>query len=186
MPVPVAAARETSVPAPTASGRVHVRTRHGLARFDPAPAQVGPGRMRQVVAGQLASREEGIDQFHAVLGTVAHRHRRRPIQLDHGRRLHLEEQVVKGDDLAPIGGSGVGRAGMHCSDGCLNGIGPESPRRSGLSDQRQAFRDQFSVPEASILVVEEDEFTVRRHAGQATRLLKEHEREQSENVRLRQ
>src|SRR5688572_29377280 len=68
-----------------------------LARRGVAPepaAQVGAGGMRRLVVGELAAGEERVDECETRRRAVAHGDRGGPVQLDHGRRLDLEQQVV--------------------------------------------------------------------------------------------
>ena len=69
--------------------------------------------MRQVVFIEIAARKDAIDKGKTCGGSVAHRHRHRAVQLDDGRRLDAEQDVVESGDLAPVRGVGIDRAGMH-------------------------------------------------------------------------
>ena len=48
------------------------------------PAEIGPGGMGQMVAGQVRTGEDRVDQLEARLRSVTHRHGHRTIQFDNG------------------------------------------------------------------------------------------------------
>ena len=73
-------------------------------------------RVRQVVIGQIAVREDGVDQGQTHRRTVAHRHGHGAIQRNHRRRRDLRESVVQADDLRPVCRGRVDRPRMHCRD----------------------------------------------------------------------
>ena len=57
-----------------------------LVRAAEPAAEIGPRRVRQVVVGELAAREDRVDQREPRLRPVAHRDRHRAVQLDDRRR----------------------------------------------------------------------------------------------------
>src|SRR5438270_13877226 len=69
--------------------------RPGLGPAPEAPAQVGACRVRQVVALELAALEQRVHQREAGGRSIAHAHRDRAIELDHGRRFDLQPRVVE-------------------------------------------------------------------------------------------
>src|SRR5207248_148543 len=81
----------------------------GLGDFSQPPTQVGPSRVSQIIVGQFAPHEDRLDQRQPRRGAVAHRHRHGTIQLDHGRRLNLNQNAIELYNLSPIG-----RGGCRC------------------------------------------------------------------------
>ena len=78
-------------------------------------AQIGAGRMREMILVETAALEQGIDQRQPRLRPVAHRHGRGPVQLDHRRPLATQQHVVQSNDLGPI------RRGRECRGGVTRG-----------------------------------------------------------------
>ena len=76
--------------------------RAGIVGHAEPPAQVGPGRVREVVIVKIAAREDRIDQRQTGSGAVAHRDRDGAVQLDHRRRVRAQQHVVEADDLVPV------------------------------------------------------------------------------------
>ena len=62
-------------------------TGSGFIRSPQPTAKVGPGRMREMVIGEVATSQDRVDQCQALGRPVAHRHRHRPVEFDHGRGL---------------------------------------------------------------------------------------------------
>jgi hypothetical protein len=56
----------------------------GFCRSPEAPAEIRPRRVRQVIVLQVASGEDRVDEGKSCHRAVAHRHRDRAIQRDHG------------------------------------------------------------------------------------------------------
>ena len=74
---------------------------------------------------------------------------------------------------------------MHGGDRRLQRVRSEAPRQKRAFHERRALRNLRPVPERAILIRKEDEFSRRRGACDAPRLLQQHKREQAD-LRLRQ
>ena len=105
--------------------------------------------MRKVIVGKIAAGKDGIDERKTRGGTIAHRDRDGAVQFDHRRRIDAEQHVVEPGDLAPVGGIGSRRIGMHRGNRRLQRVRTEAARRERSRDQRRAFRDLIAVPIAS-------------------------------------
>jgi hypothetical protein len=55
-----------------------------VGRGSDAPAQVRPRRVRRLILRQVAAAQDPFDERERRLGSVAHRDRHGPIELDHG------------------------------------------------------------------------------------------------------
>ena len=117
---------------------------------------------------------------------VAHRDRRRAVQLDHRRRIGADEDVVERDDLRPVGRRRRRRLGVHRGDRRLQRVRTEPPQRQGALDERRSFRDLIAVPRDAILIGEQNQLAVGRRARGAARLVQQHQREQPDRLGLRQ
>ena len=102
--------------------------------------------MREVIAVEIAARQDGVDDRKPRRRAVAHRDRGGAIQLDDGRGIGTREDVVQTDNLRPVGGVRGRGFGVHCRDRGLQRVRTEAPRRDGALDQRDAFRDQRAIP----------------------------------------
>jgi hypothetical protein len=80
--------------------------RTGLGSPVQPPAQIPPGRVREVVVGQLTARENGINQRQTGRRSIAHRYCHGAIQLYDRRRFSARQEAVKRDDLRLSGGFG--------------------------------------------------------------------------------
>ena len=90
-----------------------------LCRPAEPAAELGPRGMRRLVVGELPAREDLLHERKSRGGTFAHGDGRRAVQLDHGRRLDLEQQVVGRDDAVPVGRRGGCGLGVGGADGRL-------------------------------------------------------------------
>ncbi len=96
-------------------------------------------------------------------------YRDRAVERHHRRRLHHFQRAIEQIDLGPVGVVGLCGARMQRRDRRLNLIGPASPVPHRLVDQRQPLGDHLLIPQAAILVVEQDHRAIsiepRRRAG---------------------
>ena len=135
--------------------------------------------MGEMVLGQFAACEDGIDQCEAGGGAIAHRHGYGAVQLDNGRRHNTRKYIVKRHDLRPIGQFGISGLSMYRCDCRLEGIGAETPRCQSLLHQSDPFLDLIFVPEGPVLVVEKDQIALRRGARGAARFVQKHQGEET-------
>ena len=142
--------------------------------------------MRQGVVGEIAARQDRVDQRETGGGAVAHRDGRGAIELDDRRGIRADEDVVEAGDLPPVGPVRRRRLGVDRRDRRLQRVRPEAPRRQRALDQRRSLGDLRAVPQRAILLVQQDDLAVRGRAPGAARLVQEHQRQQAHRLRLRQ
>ncbi len=73
---------------------------------------------------------------------------------------------------------------MHGGDGCLDRVRSGRPPRQRAADETGTFRDLFPVPQAAILLVEQDHVAGRRGPGRAPRVLEQHQRQEAQRFGL--
>lgn len=151
-----------------------------------AAVEIGAGRVQQVIVVELSAGQQIVDQPQASFGPFAHGHRHRAVQFDHRRGADAQQHVVEPDDLRPVGLRGAGRLGVHGDDRGLQGVGPESPRGQRTLDQRRTFLDLRPVPQAAVLVIETHQLARLIGACGAARVVQQHQREQTHQLRIRQ
>jgi len=64
---------------------------------------------------------------------------------------------------------------MNCRNGRLQGVSTETARCKSTFGERNAFGDLISIPQRAILLVQQDQVSLRRASGGAARLLQQHE-----------
>ena len=96
-----------------------------------------------------------------------------------GEPSRREQGVVGGRERRRIRALGVARG-----DRRLQLVRPGPPQRLGALEHPQPLVDLARVPEAAILVGEEDELAVGREPRVAPRVLQQHQRQQPERLRL--
>ncbi len=101
----------------------------GFRRSPQSSAEISPCRMCEVIVCQIAPREDGIDEGETRRRAVAHRHRRRAVQLDHWRGIGLKQHVVECHDLGPVRDGRVGRLGVHRRNRRLDCVRSDTTRR---------------------------------------------------------
>ena len=82
--------------------------------------------MGEMILGEVAALEQRVDEREPGRRSVAHRDGHGAIQLDDGRRLEPQQEVVPGDDLRPVRGGGLRSRGVNGV--ALNDAG--DPRRA--------------------------------------------------------
>ena len=97
-----------------------------------------------------------------------------------------QQQVVEPDDLRPVGRGRFRGPGVDGSDCRLHRIRAHAAGVERAADQPRAFRDLGLVPERSVLVIEQDHFSLGGDAGRPPRVVQQHQREQAEGFGLRQ
>lgn len=118
----------------------------GLGRSSQPAAQIGAGCVSQVVVGQIAIRQDVVDQAKPCCGAVSHRNRDRLIQGDDWRRLDSRERVVQLDDLMPVRSSSGRGVGMNGRDRGLDRVRANRRRRECPLQVRLAFADSSLAP----------------------------------------
>ena len=93
-----------------------------------ASRKVGFGCVRQVVVVKLSASEDRVDKSKTGLGSVAHRHRHRAVELDYRRWFDAEQNIIEADDLSPVRGVGGWALRMDGGDRCLQRVRTETPR----------------------------------------------------------
>ena len=149
------------------------------------PAEhVRAGRRQQVVCGERRVVGQPIDKHEPLPRPLAHRDRDRAVQFDDRRRGDGGQVVVEGDDGRPVGVGGRRRPHVLPRDRGLEAVDADPPGAGGVAQRRLALPDHVGIPQAPVLVVEEDRHAVvsvtRRGAG----MVEEHEREQAGRLRL--
>src|SRR5689334_25078980 len=102
--------------------------------------------MRDMVVPQVTASENRVDQLDAVLRAITHCNGRRAIQLDDGRWVGAQQQVVENDDLRPVGVVRRRSLRVHRGDRGLQRVWSESARRERALDQSSALGDQTLIP----------------------------------------
>jgi hypothetical protein len=97
------------------------RNRSSIARrrfYGPSePAQeIGPRRMKKMVAVQIAGLGQRVDERERGFRSVHHGDRHCAVQRHDGRGLHPLEHIVEPDDLRPVRLFGAGRLTMQRRD----------------------------------------------------------------------
>ena len=64
----------------------------------------------------------------------------------------------------PIGLKGAGGLGVDCGNGCLQGVGTETPCSQRSFDQPHAFPDVMLIPQRAVLMFQQYEFFCFRRA----------------------
>ena len=101
------------------------------------------------------------------------------VEEHHRGRVDHGQPVVERHDLVPGTTLDVRRG-----DSSLQDVGTRLTQRDRAVEDPQAFLDALRAPERAILVLEQDELAGRPHAGRATRVLQEHERQKPEDLGL--
>ena len=127
-----------------------------------------------------AARIERIDQVQR-LQTIDHRDRCGMIDLDNGRRRNPDQ------DFSPaICRQSVSRnlsARMQSRNRSLNDIGTGTAlNRQCLLDKLQSLGDLALVPKRAVLMLKQNDVAFRRLAAGASRVMKEHQREQASDL----
>src|SRR6185369_11916013 len=99
-----------------------------------------------MVARELASHENRLDQREPVLRPVAHRDRRRSVELDDGGWIETQQHVVQAYDLAPVGCTGRGCLRVQRGDRRLQLKDTDPAQRECLLDQLDSFLYLYAVP----------------------------------------
>src|SRR5437773_6351158 len=85
---------------------------------------------------------------------------------------------------APIGRGRARRLGVQRRNRGLQCKGPESSRRQGALDQRNAFLYLRLIPSGPVLLLERDQLTRSGRTGRAPGVMQQHQREQSHRLGL--
>ena len=101
---------------------------------------------------------------------------------DDRRRRHREQLIVERDDLAPVGGAGRRRVGVHRVDRRLDLVRPGTIAAQAVADDALALGDQRPIPRAAVLIAQPDEQTVGIDAGGAAGVDQQHQRQQAEDL----
>src|SRR5690349_10826778 len=148
--------------------------------------QIRASRVCEVILAELRARQQVIDEMEALLRTFAHGDGHRAVELDDRRWLNRDQPVVEEHDLAPVRGRSGRALGVDGGDSRLKRVGTEAVRRERVFGERNAFGDLLTIPSGPILLLEQDQFSVRRRARGAARLLEQHEAQQAHHLRFRE
>ena len=73
--------------------------RASVGRFAKSPAEIGAGGVGQVVIGQFAPGEDGVDEGQAGFRSVTHCHGHGAIQFNYRRWFGAQQQIIQPNDL---------------------------------------------------------------------------------------
>ena len=137
-----------------------------------------PDRIDAMVAGHPVVGIEGGQELEAGLGAADHGHRDGLVEGDHRVRRDRRQQLVQGQDLAPVGVLGGGRLVMDRRDRRLDLVRPEPGMGQGIGDEGHALGDARRIPERAVLLGQRDEAAVGAGPGAASRIGQEHQCQQ--------
>ena len=139
-----------------------------------------------MIVAQLTGTEQCIDHCQGRGRAITHGECGRAVERDHRRIVGPQQHVVQAHDLSPVCRCGTLRFGVHRRDCRLQRVRPETPRPERALHQRRSLGDHRTVPARTILLIQQNQLSVSRSARGPTRLVQEHQRQQSINFRLRQ
>jgi hypothetical protein len=163
----------------TARDRRIVRT-SGFVGAPESAKQIGANGVEQVVA----IKAQRIDERQRGAGTLDFGDRDGAVKCDDGSRSHHDELVVERENLAPVGLCCCGRVAVHGVDRGLNLIRPRRIAREAASDERLTLSDERAIPAVTILIGEQHEVAVGRHAPRAPRVDEQHQCKQTHHFRF--
>ncbi len=99
-------------------------------------------------------------------------------------RGDLQEPLIQQDDLRPVRGTADGPLGVDRLDRRFELVATDPVLRRGGPEMGFRFVDHRSLPARSVLLIEGDEFSIRRVAGFAAGFAVEHEGEESPPLRF--
>ena len=141
-----------------------------------APEEIGPRRVEVPVLRRARDR---VDEREPALDVARERHRDGVVEARDGRAVEPEQRLVGRGERRRIRALGV--AGR---DRRLELVRPGPAQRLGPLEHPQALVDRARVPEAAVLVGEQDELAVGRQPRVAARVLQQHQRQQPERLGL--
>ena len=115
----------------------------------------------------IALERQAVEQFEPGVRAFGHRHCDGPVELHNGRRLPPRELAVERGDLRPIRVLRPDCLRVEGRDRGLELVWPRPPQRERAVEQRCAALGQVAVPERAVLLLEQDEVSVRIRAGAA-------------------
>jgi len=104
--------------------------------------------------------------------------------IDNRGWLTPKQPVVEQRNLAPACGYSGRSLGVNCRNGRLQSVGTEAMRCESTLGERNAFSDLVPVPQRPILLLQQDQVSVRGSGG-AARLLQQHVSKQTLHLGFR-
>ena len=132
----------------------------------------------------VAVKVELVDENERGCGAVYLADRDGAVEGDDGGGGKLEQVVVEGDNLRPVGLVEGCCVGVHGADRGLELVGAGLVSAQTAADDRLAFFDPSPVPACAILVAEQHERAVGSRARRASGFGQEQQGEQAGNLRL--
>ena len=123
--------------------------------------EIGFDGVEQVVRVKVTTTFQLVDARQTVAYAVRHSQRNRRIEFHHGRWLQIQQSLVQERDLGPIGLLRPARCTMERCNRCLH------LEWTGISQSERCVKDALGfgdfvlLPEAAILIVEENHLVVR-------------------------
>jgi hypothetical protein len=156
----------------------------GVGGSAEATEEFGACGMGEVIVGQIAAGEDGVDEIEAGLWAIAHGDGDGAIELDDRRGFDAREKIVEGDDLVPVCRARAGSVGVNGGDGGLDRVGIEAAGGEGALDEIFSFGNLMAIPERAILIFQEDQISFAGGSGEAAGIVQEHESEEAEHFGL--
>src|SRR5579863_3032623 len=128
----------------------------GFHRGTKTAQQIRARSMEQMIVREIVGCCQSIDQVEACLRALGHSHGHRAVEGNDGRGLNALQQIIKPDNLRPIGFLWPFCLAMNRRDCRLQGKWARSAAE-GFANQRQSFRNLTMIPEASILLPENND-----------------------------
>jgi len=123
--------------------------------------------VREVIIGEFLARQQAIDETKTPLWTFAHGDGNCAVEFHDRRWRNTKQPVVERSDLAPVRGCCRRSLGVNCRNGRLQGVGAETARSKSALGERDAFGDLIPVPQRAILLLQQDQLSLRRDSSGA-------------------
>lgn len=130
--------------------------------------------MKEVVPVKRAGGTQLVEQCQSGGRATIHCKRDGMVQLDDGRGDAPQKLLVQRLDLRPVRFLVALRASMERADRRLDLIGTGPAHPQGPFEQLAPLLDLHAVPERAVLVLEQHDAPVRRHAGPPASIVEEH------------
>ena len=134
----------------------------------------------QVSAARIEIRSPPRELPRPPCAPAAHRPRHCVVHFDHDRRSQPAQRAIERGDLAPVGHLRRRRFGVQRADRCLYLIGSRIVKGERLVQNRNPLVDFGLIPACPILVIQQHEFARCIEARLATRIVQQHQRQQTE------
>src|SRR5271170_1930833 len=123
--------------------------------------------------GQRAALLEIVEQRESLFKGTSHRHGNSAVHFDHGRRILLQQNVVKTGNLPPVRFCWSFRICVKRGDGSLDGISAVRAATERGFGETGAFLDLVPVPKIAILLLEQNKFAISANARVAPRIMEQ-------------